>query len=238
MPRTDDGHDATEHPRPLLRRPWTSLDGDWEFAADPDATARPGSVTFDLRIRVPYAPETPAGGIRWRDALNRVWYRRPLPARENGRRTILHFGAVDRICDVWVGGAHVARHEGGYTPFAVDVTDHLGDGAEVLVRADDDPLDLEAPRGKQDWRDEPHAIWYPRTTGIWRTVWLEQVAEQHITAVQWRGAPDTMRIDVRVEFSRRMRARLHLRLRHGDRLLADDVVRIDGTSVERTLTVG
>jgi beta-galactosidase/beta-glucuronidase len=120
--------DPTEHPRPLLRRPWTSLDGEWEFAADPDRAGTVGGVAFDRRIRVPYAPETPAGGVAWTGPLRRVWYRRPLPAPGGDRRTLLHFGAVDRVCDVWVGGAHVAHHEGGYTPFAVDVTDALGDG--------------------------------------------------------------------------------------------------------------
>jgi beta-galactosidase/beta-glucuronidase len=232
--------DPTDHPRPLLRRPWTSLDGEWEFAADPDLTGTVGKVEFDRTIRVPYAPETPASGVHWTGPLNRAWYRRRLPGSVGDARTVLHFGAVDRICDVWVGGAHVASHEGGYTPFSVDVTEHLADdGADLVVRADDDPLDLEAPRGKQDWRDEPHAIWYPRTTGIWRTAWLEQVETRHITGVQWRGDPRTLRVDVRVELAVPVSgARLHLRLRAGDRLLVDDAVRVDGAVVERTVQVG
>ncbi|MDP9430098.1 MAG: glycoside hydrolase family 2 [Actinomycetota bacterium] len=232
--------DPTAHPRPLLRRPWTSLDGEWQFAADPDLTGTGGGVAFDRTIRVPYAPETPASGVHWTGPLHRAWYRRRLPGRAGGRRTVLHFGAVDRVCDVWVGGAHVASHEGGYTPFHVDVTDQLGDdGAELVVRADDDPLDLEAPRGKQDWRDEPHAIWYPRTTGIWRTPWVEQVAVRHIADVQWRGDPRTLRVDVRVELAVPVSdARLHLRLRAGERLLVDDAVRVDGAVVERTVQVG
>jgi hypothetical protein len=141
---------------------------------------------------------------------------------------------------VWVGGAHVASHEGGYTPFGVDVTDFLGDdGADLVVRADDDPLDLEAPRGKQDWQDEPHAIWYPRTTGIWRTVWLEHVAPRRIAEVQWRGDPRTMRLSVRVQLAVPVSGvRLHLRLRAGERLLVDDSVRVDGRVVERTVQVG
>src|SRR4051794_16216777 len=166
MPSTD----PTEHPRPLLRRPWTSLSGEWEFAADPDRKAAVGDVVFDRRIQVPYAPETPASGIGWAGSpLTRAWSRRPLPDAGD-RRTVLHFGAVDRVCDVWVGGAHVAHHEGGYTPFSVDVTGHAGD---VVLRADD-PVDGEAPRGKQDWRDEPHATWDPPTPRLPRPRWLGQ----------------------------------------------------------------
>ncbi|MGY1742203.1 MULTISPECIES: glycoside hydrolase family 2 protein [unclassified Blastococcus] len=234
-----DTADPTEHPRPLLRRPWTSLEGEWQFAADPDRRQRPGGVDFDRTIRVPYAPETPAAAVGDAGPLDRVWYRRPLPAAGGDRRTVLHFSAVDRVCDVWVGGVHVASHEGGYTPFSVDVTDALGDGADLVVRADDDPHDLEAPRGKQDWRDEPHSIWYPRTTGIWRTPWLEHVGPVSIADVQWRGDPRGLRVDVRVELSAPVSgARLHLRLRAGDRLLADDAVRVDGAVVERRIPVG
>ena len=59
----DDPMDPTAHPRPLLRRPWTSLEGEWDFAADPDLTGTVGSVALDRTIRVPYAPETPASGV-------------------------------------------------------------------------------------------------------------------------------------------------------------------------------
>ncbi len=79
---------------------------------------------------------------------------------------------------MWVNGRLVARHEGGYTPFVADVTDALRAGGPqtIVVRAEDDPHDLAKPRGKQDWQLEPHSIWYPRTTGIWQTVWLERGA--------------------------------------------------------------
>lgn len=55
------------------------------------------------------------------------------------------------------------------------------------MRAEDDPLDPEAPRGKQAL-GEPGGIFYPRTTGIWQPVWLEWVPESHIAAL--RLTPD------------------------------------------------
>jgi hypothetical protein len=54
----------------------------------------------------------------------------------------------------------------------------------VTVRAEDDPFDLTKPRGKQDWQLEPHSIWYPRTTGIWQTVWLER-CPTYIDKMRW-----------------------------------------------------
>ena len=71
-----------------------------------------------------------------------------------------------------------ARHEGGYTPFTRRHHRRCSRRRRpqtIVVRAEDDPHDLAKPRGKQDWQLEPHSIWYPRTTGIWQTVWLERV---------------------------------------------------------------
>ena len=168
------------HPRPFLRRAWESLDGPWSFAlSDADD---PGGVRFDRTITVPFAPETPASGIGepW---IPRCWYRRQSASSSDGGPVRLHFGAVDRIARVWADGELVAEHQGGYSPFSCAVRDD----AEIVVCVDDDPTDLEAPRGKQDWQREPHSIWYPRTSGIWRTVWWERVGSRSIVDVRWRS---------------------------------------------------
>ena len=94
---------------------------------------------------------------------------------DDGQRVILHFGAVDYDSTVWVDGQCIGNHEGGYTPFCFDVSRWAGRSVPIVVRAEDDPDDLAKPRGKQDWQPVPHSIWYPRTTGIWQTVWIEVV---------------------------------------------------------------
>ena len=169
------------YPRPQFRREsWASLNGEWEFALDPFGIwSTPHEVTWRDRIRVPFAPETRASGIGKTDFYRRCWYRRrveldPLP---DGHRLFLRFGAVDNSAAVWVNGTCVGEHHGGYTPFHFDVTSMVTASGqlEIIVRADDDPQDLAKARGKQDWQLEPHSIWYPRTTGIWQTVWLEVV---------------------------------------------------------------
>ena len=180
-----------EHPRPQLQREhWISLNGTWDFAIDPQAKlCLPTHVTFDRTITVPFAPETPASGVGDTSFYSAVWYRRSFdaPALGDGGHLLLHFGAVDYRASVWVNGAMMYEHEGGYTPFSVDITLALrAEGAqEVIVRAEDDPSDLEKPRGKQDWQLEPHSIWYPRTTGIWQEVWLEAVPRAYIDSVKW-----------------------------------------------------
>jgi beta-galactosidase/beta-glucuronidase len=179
------------YPRPQLRRAsWSSLNGPWDFALDPEARWRlPGEVAWDGTIEVPFAPETARSGVGDADLYRACWYRRrlELPPLAPDERLVLHFGAVDYQASVWFDGALVAQHEGGYTPFSVDLTDLLNRSGphELAVRAEDDPADLAKPRGKQDWQLEPHSIWYPRTTGIWQTVWLERVPRQHIASLRW-----------------------------------------------------
>ncbi|MFJ7289097.1 glycoside hydrolase family 2 protein [Curtobacterium sp. NPDC098951] len=136
-------------------------------------------------------------------------------------RLLLHFGAVDHRARVFIDGRFVGAHEGGHTPFSFDVTDALtaggidgqadGDGQAgidgqagadavhtLVVRAEDDPHDLTQPRGKQDWHEEPHAIWYRRTTGIWQTVWLEAVPTTSIEYLRWTTVDhQTLRLTVR-----------------------------------------
>jgi beta-galactosidase/beta-glucuronidase len=167
------------YPRPQLRRDsWFSLNGGWEFAIDVAGEwTLPEHVTWDEIIRVPFSPETARSGIGNTGFYRVCWYRRRFaaPPVPEGHRLLLHFGAIDYSARVWVNGACVGTHRGGYTPFAVEITREICSSGEcdLVVRTEDDPHDLSKPRGKQDWQLEPHSIWYPRTTGIWQTVWME-----------------------------------------------------------------
>ncbi|MGP3776950.1 glycoside hydrolase family 2 protein [Streptomyces sp. SDT5-1] len=235
--------DVAGHPRPqLVRDPdWRDLSGPWGFAhddadrgraerwMDPDVTA-----PFTGVVTVPYPPESAASGVRDTGFHPVLWYRRTLDVTRPaaGRRLLLHFGAVDHRAEVWVDGRLVGRHEGGHTGFTCDITDALdGDGEHVLVvRAEDQPLDVTQPRGKQDWRRDPHVIWYHRTSGIWQPVWLEEVPERHITTLHWTPDVAHSRVRCRVVLSRWPAApvRVSVRLTLNGRVLADERTLAEG----------
>ena len=190
------------YPRPQLRREtWYSLSGEWEFAVDPTAAWRtPADVRWKDRIRVPFSPETEASGIGDTSFYRACWYRRRVTTAPltPGQRLMLRFEAVDYATTVWVNGTWVGAHQGGYTPFAFDLTSLASTGEwEIVVRAEDSPHDLAKPRGKQDWQLEPHSIWYPRTTGIWQTVWLEIVPATALSRVAF--TPHLARWEIGVE---------------------------------------
>lgn len=242
------------YPRPQLMRPdrWWSLDGPWQFAYDDESVGlarrwfRDGAP-FDRTIVVPFPPESPASGIGDTGPHAVLWYRRTFTApvgQSAGARLLLHLGAVDHEADVWVDGQHVVHHEGGQTPITIDVTDALDpeDGPDahvVVVRAQDDIDDIEQPRGKQDWRPDPHVIWYHRTSGIWRSVWLEEVPAVSVDTLVWRTDVPQGRVSVQVRLRGRpagaTRCRVHLT--HDGVDLASGEVAVTGEVVELTLTL-
>jgi beta-galactosidase/beta-glucuronidase len=235
---------GARHPRPQQRRArWTVLDGPWDFAIDEAGRWNaPGEVSWQQRINVPFSPETRLSGVGNTGLYRACWYRRSIepPRRESGERMVLHFGAVDYFTQVWVGETLRGEHEGGYTPFSVDVTEALASGpATLVVRAEDDPLDLDKPRGKQDWQAESHSIWYPRTSGIWQTVWLEVLPPAWLSLVRW--TPDltgwSLGFETSVAGDRPAEASVRLTLSSGGRLLARDCYDVGGGDLMRAIVL-
>ncbi|POH58697.1 glycoside hydrolase family 2 [Cryobacterium zongtaii] len=203
------------HPRPqLVRRRWHELAGAWGFAFDDgdegEAARWYAQPRFDRIIQVPFPFESAASGIHDTGFHRTVWFSRGFgagdmaasgfdPGSPLAKRIHLRFGAVDYGAKVWVDGCLLGEHEGGQTPFSFDITDVLDPTAAehtVVVRAVDDPLDATQPRGKQDWRLDPHTIWYHRTSGIWQPVWLEATSETAVALLHW--TPDLVAGTVRV----------------------------------------
>jgi beta-galactosidase/beta-glucuronidase len=241
-----DGLDACGrgYPRPQLRRDaWISLNGQWEFAIDATGEwEHPAEVCWSNTIRVPFAPEADKSGIARTDFFRAAWYRVActLPPTQAGERWLLHFGAVDYAATVWVNERYAGCHDGGYTPFSFDLTDFTRDGTCVItVRAEDDPHDLAKPRGKQDWQLEPHSIWYPRTTGIWQTVWIEKVPATAIARIAFTPQLARWELGVQVwlDGERRPDLRLAVTLRSRGVAIASDTYLVVAGEVHRGIAL-
>jgi beta-galactosidase/beta-glucuronidase len=227
----------------LRRAQWESLNGPWRFTFDDGLRYRsPAEIRhWSHTILVPFAPESRRSGIADTGFHRACWYEREFecPEPEGGGRVILHFGAVDYHARIWINGMPVVEHEGGHTPFRADITHALDPSGRqrVTVRVEDDPHDLEKPRGKQDWRLEPHSIWYPRTTGIWQTVWWERVAPTYLTSIQWEPNIERWELAVHafVGGTELEDLCLLVSLYVGEQLLAKDSYRVVSHEVHRRI---
>ena len=137
----------TEHPKPqFMRGSWENLNGPWQFQIDHGCSGeaqgwQAPDMTFDMEINVPFCPESRLSGIAYTDFMNSVWYKRSFTLTEEqcSGRVVLHFGAVDYLTTVWIGGKKVGSHKGGYVSFSFDITDFVKPGENILtVHAADD----------------------------------------------------------------------------------------------------
>ena len=172
------------YPRPqMVRRDWLCLNGDWEL--DFDGTTQ--------KIRVPFCPESLLSGVEAPPEIGpgrEMVYRRSfaVPPEWAGRRVLLHFGAVMSRAAVQVNGEELCRHENGYLPFTADITEALREGKNELTVTVTNELDHKLPWGKQ--RLDRGGMWYTPCSGIWQTVWMEPVPEQHVRALHIRTGED------------------------------------------------
>ncbi len=209
----DPEHVLEEYPRPQLQRySYTILNGLWNCTfTSAEETDFPTS--YDQKILVPFSPETVLSGVQRQlqpDEL--LWYEREFPIKlfidhaqilkysrdKAPERVLLHFGAVDQSCTVYIDHIKVCEHTGGYLPFTVDITDEIQDYLDryslyteesdfadhtqkfpVLTVCVRDVSDTSYhARGKQKLASG--GMYYTATSGIWQTVWAEIVPEIYI----------------------------------------------------------
>ena len=208
-----------EYPRPqMVREDWINLNGMFDFAITGDID---WCEEYNEEIRVPFAVESCLSGVCKRvSAKDRLWYRKKitLPESFKGKRTLLHFGAVDWECKVYINKKEVGYHLGGYCPFSINITDALADGENELVVRVYDPTDEGwQNRGKQ--ASESHGFWYTSTSGIWQTVWMEAVSENYIAS--YKVTPDIDNEVIALETAVVGAGDLKIKIYDGDNLVTE-----------------
>ena len=196
-----------QHPKPqFCRENWQNLNGNWQFEIDHGNTGEARGLhlpetAFSQTIAVPFCPESKLSGIEYTDFMASVWYKRTISVTKEqlAGRVVLHFGAVDYECTVFVNGKKAGVHKGGYISFSFDITSLLNEGENVItVRAVDDTRSCLVPSGKQSDRYKGFGCFYTRSTGIWQTVWLEFTPKNYIKSVKMIAHPETA--DVKMTF--------------------------------------
>jgi beta-glucuronidase len=118
-------------PRQTRTRTSCEISGIWRIAFETDgASGWEQGVPGNRMVAVPGAwNEQLLGGLK---EVGAAWYERFIdgPERRDGMCSVLRFDAASLVADVWLDGDHLGRHEGGFLPFAYDVTDRLIPGRQ------------------------------------------------------------------------------------------------------------
>ena len=176
----DKNNVLTEYPRPqMVRDGYVNLNGEWDYAFTIDGV-EPGE--WEGKILVPFSPECELSGVhRVLKPGEYLWYHREFTLPKHDGRVILHFGAVDQICTVYLNNVEICSHVGGYLPFECDITHALTEVNRLVVCVMDDSDTSYHSRGKQKFKRG--GIWYTPQSGIWQTVWCECVPESYVKAL-------------------------------------------------------
>ena len=185
----------SEYPRPqFVRDSWINLNGEWQFERDRavsgEARQLYNAESSSDKIIVPFCMESKLSGIGDTDFCNCVWYKKKtdIPSKwlERGKKVLLHIGACNYKTTLYVNGIKAGTHIGGYVSFSFDITDFVTAGENILtISAETDVRAGKQASGKQSQRYESYGCYYTRTTGIWQTVWLENVAEKYIESAKY-----------------------------------------------------
>ena len=182
------------YPRPQMKRDnYVNLNGNWDFSVS-DAPTLPDC--YDQTILVPFCPESALSGVKKHFPEGSfLFYRRQLDlVPQPGLRVLLHVGSADQIAEIYVNQKKIGTHIGGYESFCIDITDALAESNELVIRVRDDLRNQAMPYGKQVMK--PGGMWYTPVSGIWQTVWLEQVPETHVETLDIQVTAATATVTV------------------------------------------
>ncbi|MBE5844727.1 MAG: glycoside hydrolase family 2 [Butyrivibrio sp.] len=195
-----------DYPRPqLVRQTWMNLNGQWDFAFDDENIGEKSGwgkgFETDLKIEVPFTYETKMSGIGREEAHEHIWYHRTVNVEKKDlKRYILHLEGSDYETKIWINGAFAGNHKGAYERASFDITEYLAAGENHIVIGVTDSYSIRQPRGKQRWMKNNFGCWYVQTTGIWKTVWLEEVPENYIKYIKVTPDLENGSVKISAEF--------------------------------------
>ncbi len=167
------------YPRPQFKRQsFINLNGIWNLEIK-----RKNTSVFGGEIIVPFPLESRLSGVDFKKETNDLLiYSKTFELAPTSDRILLNFGAVDQECKVYINGNFVGENIGGYLPFSFDITSRIKKGENEIKVEVTDTLNLDLAYGKQ--RKKRGGMWYTETSGIWQTVWLEEVPENFIESIK------------------------------------------------------
>jgi len=104
------------------------------------------------------------------------WYRThfTVDSKYQGKKVFVEFEAVSLVADVWLNGAYLGQHRGGYTDFSFDISSSVVFGGDnvLAVKANSTNDPTVAPWMQTPYGTYPTSYDYAVYGGIYRDVWI------------------------------------------------------------------
>ena len=228
-----------EYPRPQFERnAWINLNGEWTYSFDFGGSGLERewfkSTGFDQKIIVPFCPESKLSGVEYKDFINHMWYHRTISIPQDwaNKQVLLNFGAVYYKSEIYIDGVFAARHFGGTSSFQVDITPYVkaGQTHNLVVYVESDVRSTHQPSGKQNLQFASYGCNYTRTTGIWQTVWMEDVHPEGLQSVQMIPDIDQQQLIIRPRFYKELGGKLEVTLKDNGKVISKETVAANSLS--------
>jgi len=163
-----------------------NLNGKWDFEFDDKNIGHQRKwfkkASFTREIEVPFPYESKLSGIEDTSKHDHFWYHKTINVSLDSNKVyVLNFNGLDFYGEIYINGELAFTHEGGATMFKFDITDKLTDGDNDIVIYCYDPMEDQAiPRGKQYWKEKSESIFYTKTSGIYKNVYLEILEKEYL----------------------------------------------------------
>ena len=209
-----------EYPRPQLeRKEWLNLNGPWLYSIRKTSWTKP--KRYDGKILIPFPIESSLSGVMKRLSENQtLWYEKTIniPANWTNKNILLHFGAVDWKCELYLNGFNIGEHTGGYTSFYFDITKYLRkENNKLVLKVIDKTEKSYQPAGKQNTTTK--GIWYTPISGIWQTVWLEPVDKYYIENIKLNNDFDNKEIKITFKINANKKLPINFILKYKNKLI-------------------
>lgn len=225
----------SNHPNPQFERNnITILNGEWECGfkkakrgykfgiSETDLIIFKANLNY--KINVPFCIESELSGIGYKNFVNAVWYKKTIHIKKTENKLFLHIGAADYKTSLYVNDEFAGSHCGGYTSFAFDISKYIVDGENKLfIVCEDDTRNSLIPSGKQSEKKNSYQCSYTRTTGIWQSVYLEEVPKNHIK--NFKIYPDEKQGLITIAFDLEGKGNLHCTAKYNEKIVGEKEVK-------------
>ena len=211
-----------EYPRPQLeRKDWLNLNGPWFYSIRKSNMRKP--KRHDGQILVPFPIESSLSGIMTTFTENQIlWYEKiiNIPTNWTNKNILLHFGAVDWKCELFLNDFKVGEHTGGYSSFYFDITKYLiKENNTIVLKVIDKTEKSYQPVGKQNSNNQ--GIWYTPISGIWQTVWLEPVDKYYIEKIILNNNFDNKEIKINFNINSQIKLPINFILKYENKTIGE-----------------